>query len=459
VKETGMPQIGVVADDLTGATTTGSILARSRARTAVFLNEKDAIRYDDMQNLDAVIVNSNSRPLSGEEAYSSVRSATLALQQMGVRYFSKRIDTTMRGRIGTEIDAMMDLLPEDTVAVVVPAMPQSRRILVGGYSIIDGVLLTRTPVAQDVRTPVDENYIPKLLSLQTRRKVGLVELEEVVSGSDSICQALRKARENRTEVIIVDAVSLEDVENIAKAVNRLGWNVLAVDPGAFTVKLAYTRGLIQKETANVPERRMESSQTVIVAAGSATPVTKRQIEKLCENPKVVRIPVDPLPLIDGNEAMEKEIVRSVSEARRFLKREQPEALVFETALHGPVLSLDEQDKARHYHPGTSARMINEGLGKITETLFSEYGDTRIAGLYCTGGDTLVSVCSHLGVDFLEMIDYVIPQSDVMRMRGKFDNMTVVGKGGLTGDEDTAVRIVHRIIDESQRPERGKTTDK
>ena len=33
-----MPKIGVVADDLTGATTTGVLLARSKARTAVFFN-------------------------------------------------------------------------------------------------------------------------------------------------------------------------------------------------------------------------------------------------------------------------------------------------------------------------------------------------------------------------------------------------------------------------------------
>ena len=51
---------------------------------------------------------------------------------MGARYFQKRIDTTMRGGIGVEIDAMLDQLSEDTVAVVVPAMPQSRRIS-GGW--------------------------------------------------------------------------------------------------------------------------------------------------------------------------------------------------------------------------------------------------------------------------------------------------------------------------------------
>ncbi len=56
---------------------------------------------------------------------------------------------------------MLDQLNEDTIAVVVPAMPQSRRILVGGYSVIDGVALINTPVAQDVRTPVKEKLHTK----------------------------------------------------------------------------------------------------------------------------------------------------------------------------------------------------------------------------------------------------------------------------------------------------------
>ena len=153
-----MPLIGAVADDLTGATTTGVLLARSKARTAVFFNEEAAQKARETASLDAILISSNSRPLPKEEAYEKVKSATNALKAMGVKYFSKRIDTTLRGGVGVEVDAMLDQLNEDTVAVVVPAMPQSRRILVGGYSVIDGVALINTPVAQDVRTPVKEIY-------------------------------------------------------------------------------------------------------------------------------------------------------------------------------------------------------------------------------------------------------------------------------------------------------------
>ena len=233
-----MPLIGAVADDLTGATTTGVLLARSKARTAVFFNEEAAVKAEGVEDLDAILISSNSRPLPANEAYEKVKSATAALKRMGVKYFSKRIDTTLRGGVGVEIDAMMDVVGDDAVAVVVPAMPQSRRILVGGYSVIDGVALINTPVAQDVRTPVKENYIPRLLGQQTRRNVNLVTLDEVLEGEEAIRDALEAAREAGGEVIIVDAITIEDVEEIAKACIELKWNVIAVDPGPFTSKLA-----------------------------------------------------------------------------------------------------------------------------------------------------------------------------------------------------------------------------
>ena len=103
-----MPLIGAVADDLTGATTTGVLLARSKARTAVFFNETAAENTKNAEALDAILVSSNSRALPADEAYEKVKSATLALKRMGVKYFSKRIDTTLRGGIGIEIDAMFD---------------------------------------------------------------------------------------------------------------------------------------------------------------------------------------------------------------------------------------------------------------------------------------------------------------------------------------------------------------
>ena len=447
-----MPLIGEVADDLTGATTTGVLLARSKARTAVFFNEEAAEKTEGIDELDAILISSNSRPLPANEAYDKVKSATIALKKMGVEYFSKRIDTTLRGGVGVEIDAMLDQMKEGTVAVVVPAMPQSRRILVGGYSIIDGVALINTPVAQDVRTPVKENYIPRLLEGQTRRKVGLVTLDKVLAGEEVIEEALAEQKKAGCEVIVVDGITLEDVENIAKACISLRWDVVAVDPGPFTSKLAFYRELISAEEPNIPPQADEAGKTVLIAAGSATPVTKKQMEILCQDPRHVRVSVEPLPLIEGGDVALDEVFKAVNKAAELLESDnQPRAILFETALHGELLNLDEEDNKRHYAGGMSANRINAGLGMIISQLLEKVGKEKVAGLYTTGGDTMVNVCYQLGVECIEVMDYVIPQTDVGRLVGsKYSGLPVVGKGGLTGNDNTACDIVSRLFRESAR---------
>ncbi len=446
-----MPLIGGVADDLTGATTTGVLLARSKARTAVFFNEVAAQTAEGLDSLDAIMISSNSRPLPADEAYEKVSCATEALKGMGVKYFQKRIDTTCRGGIGIEIDAMLDSL-EDTVAVVVPAMPQSRRVLVGGYSIIDGVALIKTPVAQDVRTPVKENYIPELLDGQTRRSVGLVTLDKVLGGIASVKKALKSQRAAGNEVIVVDAITLDDIDIIAKACVELHWNVLTVDPGPFTAKLAENRDLISEEEPNLPEGTADDgTKTVLIAAGSATPVTKRQMEVLLEDERHVRISVEPIPLINGGDEALDEAFKAINKAGELLDSENPpRAILFETALHGELLNLSEEDEKRGYAGGMSADRINAGLGLIIAQLMENVGREKIAGLYTTGGDTMVNVCYQLGVECLEVIDYVIPQTDVTRLIGKYDGLPTIGKGGLTGNDHTACDIVERLFKEASR---------
>ena len=400
--------------------------------------------------MDAILISSNSRPLPAAEAYERVKAGTIALKNMGVQYFSKRIDTTLRGGVGVEVDAMLDVVGEDAVAVVVPAMPQSRRILVGGYSVIDGVALINTPVAQDVRTPVKENYIPRLLAGQTRRKVGLVTLDRVLAGQEAIELALKEQRENECGVIVVDAITLEDVETIAKACISLKWNVVAVDPGPFTSKLAFHRGLIGVEEPNIPQCDEVEGKTVLIAAGSATPVTKKQMEILCEDPRHIRISVDPVALInDDDDSTKKEINRAVEKAVEMLESDyRPRAILFETALHGSLLNLDEEDAKRGYTGGQSADNINAGLGIIVARILEKVGVDKIAGLYTTGGDTMVNVCNAVGVQSLELRDYVIPQTDIGRLVGNYSGLPIVGKGGLTGNDNTACDIVSRLLKEA-----------
>ena len=447
-----MSIIGVVADDFTGTASAGMLMAKAGVETGLFFDEEQIRKFPGAEKMQAIYVSSGSRSMSPEAAYHSVQKAVKTLAGTGAEYFAKKIDTTLRGGIGYEMDAMLDFLGEETVAVVVTAMPQSRRICVGGYSVIDSVLLTDTPVARDVKTPVNECSVPELLKKQTRRKTAWIPIGEVICGTEHLGERLAEEREKGAEVFIVDALSLEHIQTIAEACVRLKWSVLSVDPGPFTMKLACCRGIADE---NAPGRKLletEDDAAVLIVSGSANPSAGKQIEVLLKETDSVKVEVSAKRLSAGGEETQAEIERAVREAGKAVEKEKlPRAVVIGTALGQEILNLAENDRMYGYQAGTSSRLINEGLACITEKLLGQYRN-KIAGMMLTGGDTMEAVCRKIGVSCIRSIDNIVAQVDVGRLLGKYEGMPVVVKGGFCGYDSIVPDIVKRLKCEAVRKE-------
>ena len=88
-------------------------------------------------------------------AYQRVRDATAALATPRACLLHQTHRFGLRGNVGPGIDAMLDGLAavenSDRLAVVVPAYPQAGRVAVGGYLLMNGILLQRSDVACDPR--------------------------------------------------------------------------------------------------------------------------------------------------------------------------------------------------------------------------------------------------------------------------------------------------------------------
>ncbi|WP_310548568.1 nucleotide-binding domain containing protein [Klebsiella pneumoniae] len=121
-----------------------------------------------------------------------------------------------------------------------------------------------------------------------------------------------------------------------------------------------------------------------------------------------------------------------------------------TCLFAPSLNLQEEEQRFGLAHGEAAQNINHGLGSIVREVLN-CASGEIKGLYMTGGDTMVNVLKELGATGIEMIDYVIPQTDMVRIiGGDYAGLICVGKGGLTGPEDIISIIVDRIYQEAQQ---------
>src|SRR5699024_5802448 len=124
----GSMKIAVIADDLTGANATGVRLTKQgfQATTMVYYD-----RAIPTSLVDAVCVDTDSRYAQHDIAKERVQKVLAHFQNWEADVFCKRIDSTVRGNIGIEIDTMLQTLGEKSVAIVVASFPESGRITSG----------------------------------------------------------------------------------------------------------------------------------------------------------------------------------------------------------------------------------------------------------------------------------------------------------------------------------------
>ena len=131
-----MPQIAIIADDLTGAADTGARFAQAGLVTIVALSPEASCPESDVR-----AISTESRHLAQDQAVTMARLAAervrVACQPDEVAWAYKKIDSTLRGHPGLELAAVMEVLDLERV-LVAPAFPAQGRTTVGGQQLVDG---------------------------------------------------------------------------------------------------------------------------------------------------------------------------------------------------------------------------------------------------------------------------------------------------------------------------------
>ncbi len=267
-----MAQVLVIADDLTGSNATGALYARLGLRAVTVGALTQVERYAD--RVDVLVINTASRHWSPARAHAAVRAAAEAAGDAPL--IVKRVDTTLRGNPGSELDAVVDVLAAREPAarirtLAVPAFPDAGRSTVGGLHLVDGVPLTRTAVARDPFDPVRHSRVAAVLGAQSRRSTGELALDVVERGPDAVAAALRASP---AETVVCDATENAHLRTVAVAAARLAvedrirW--VALDSGPFGAALAGELGLRPEGGAPAP---------ILAVVGSVTDRTRTQLAR------------------------------------------------------------------------------------------------------------------------------------------------------------------------------------
>lgn len=425
-----MFQCFVIADDLTGANATGVLLKKMDYKAHTLFSE-EAIDPQTLQESDCLLYSTDSRSLPMEQAYQKVKEICTNFQNEQIKLYAKRIDSTLRGNLGSEVDAMLDCLGKDYVAIVAPCFPSSGRVVVGGYMLVNGIPLHKTDIAIDPKAPVKISEVENIFLQQSKYPVASIYMKDMMHGKHYLADLMNEKVQNGNRILIVDCVTQEDLDLIADALITSKLKHIAVDPGVFTATLA--RKLI------VPKDKKQKNK-ILVVVGSVNPHTKIQMEDLWLSQRIHNEFVKTEELLKGKEQREAEITRVVESILSLCDKNVVSSVTGDGIY--PENRIDLQKYMKQYDCSLDdvTEMINTAFAEITYQIFQSQPSFK--GLYASGGDITVSICKKSNTMGLEMIDEVLPLAAYGRfLTGELKDIHIITKGGSQGGRDAISQCV------------------
>lgn len=408
--------LGAIADDLTGATDLALMLSREGMRTIQTVGVPPA--DFDLSDVDAVVVALKSRTNPADVAVAMSLEALRWLKTAGARQiifkYCSTFDSTPKGNIGPVTDALARELGTD-LTIVCPAFPANRRTIYKGHLFVADQLLSDSPMRHHPLTPMTDSSLVRLMAAQSKLQVGLVSHENVAKGAESVRAAFDEARRRGDGVVVVDAITDQDLRVIGEAVAEFplitGGSGIAIGlPENFR-----RAGLLQRDITAGQFQAPDGRAAIL--AGSCSEATRGQIKAAIEA-GMSTLKLYPVDIAQGR--------MDVDEAIRWALAQEGVPLIYSSADPKDVLAAQEslgQEKA--------GEIVEQFLAKTAIGL-RENGVRR---LIVAGGETSGAVVGALAPSALFIgreIDPGVPWTLTM---GDGAPMALALKSGNFGTAD------------------------
>ncbi len=425
--------VGIIADDLTGANDTALQFMLNNADTHILLNTEQEPAISDAPQVWAIAT--ETRNIAPEYAFEKVKQATkYLLDKVNPDYFYKKIDSTIRGNIAVEVMSMLEVLEWDA-ALIMPAFPQENRITVGGYQLLKSVPIERTEMARDPHSPIFESHLPTLLQSQLgnnlKNIVGSIELKTILDGAGPILQAINKLVENGVKIIVADAVSITDLEQLALAMQKSNYKILPVGNAA-AGKVLSNEWIPKDEYSEVLPIKLPKLPKFIVS-GSATQITLNQIDKyeqsedFEENSLVIELGMDTI-LGGVKEDLVNRIVSNLVGSNV--------VLIHTSKLLNNFDGFSEDTMKADLTKSGLAGAVTDFLAELTKQVLSKCK----AVLITLGGETSYKCCNAIDANQLKLIDEVLPA--IALSKNATSDQWLVTKSGNLGGVNTLIEILN-----------------
>lgn len=422
--------IGIIADDLTGANDTALQFLNRGCNTQILFDYTTV--PPSVGCTQAWAISTETRNKKADAAVKIAATAAKMMQQnFNIVHFYKKMDSTLRGNVGQEAQAVLQTLNWNAV-VVAPAFPTEGRTTVGGYHLLKGMPLERTEFARDPQSPITESHIPTLLKQQVDNQeiVAHIELMTVMQGAGPILMKLHELIKNNKKIISIDAVTTTDMEQIALAIEKSTYNILPC--GSAGLAQALSKFWLP-EVKHQHITKVLPPLPIFVVSGSATTVTQNQIKKLIESDELEINNVELTPAQILSEP-DDEIISRIS---GYLAKNEI-VLVHSAPNKETIDETLKYAEEKGIHIENIHSVVTDYLANLTKKVLEKQN----AILVLVGGETSYKCCNSIDSKHLQLIDEVEPAIPLC-----LDHKAqwIVTKSGNLGNPNTLINILKYFI--------------
>jgi len=416
-------------DDFTGSTDALEFLYRAGAKAVLFMRPPTPEQLERYSGLQAVGIAGMSRAMSPEMMEQELRPAFKALGALGAPHLHYKVCSTFDssptiGSIGKAIDIGKELFPHNTFVPVLGGTPAlGRHCVFGNLFARMGIgssgsihRLDRHPsMSRHPVTPSDESDLRLLLSRQTKKQIGLLDILQIARPLAETKKALRSCLDEGAEVLLLDALYEEQMTAIGELIDSFtipGQCLFSV--GSSGIEMALGAWFQEQGRLTKPQSWTSPGKAspLLVISGSRSPVTAGQIAWAVSN-GFTETGVDTTP---------DTIISLLRQGNNVI-------------VHTGTASVDR------IPPGMTAQVLGTALGRIARDVMAQIPLQR---LVIAGGDTSSFAARALDIEAVEMIAPLSPGAPLCKASAPTspaDGIEINLKGGQVGADNYFGKIL------------------
>ena len=414
----------IISDDLTGAIETGAQFSKKGVPTIITIDVN--IDFTLLpSNIRVVVIDTESRYIDGGIAASIIRDICDNAKKVGVRNIYKKTDSTLRGNIGSELDALMEKQDHNPLCFV-PAYPKLKRYTRKGYQYVEDNLLQNSIIAANPVYPITVSFVPDLLRKQTKIKTKVIPLKYL--GKEKVFKAKNK------RILIFDTETTSDLRNIGQLLKDNDALHLVAGSAGFAELLPE---LLQLRGETMPY--IKNDRPVLLVNGSLNRISYEQTEFACVNgyhqmyvPQDILINKKDIPS-DAVANFINELLKKAKEGKNIAlqtikTRSLLHSYMTQTGVKKGVVDIIHERAAINVARLTRLAMESKMFGNIV----------------VIGNDTTRQIMGSLNIKELFPRTEIIPGLCYSNINGDFSDVIFIEKPGGFGEIDVIMKLTNYL---------------